>query len=60
MNLPENHFYRGGYNMAGTYRSGEAELLRKIVRGKLEIARKYKDSCMKSLEELIIGRRTLM
>lgn len=46
--------------MAGTYRSGEAELLRKIVRGKLEIARKYKDSCMKSLEELIIGRRTLM
>ena len=44
--------------MAGTYRSGEAALLREMVRKKLKIARKYKDSYMKSLEELIIGKST--
>ena len=44
--------------MAGTYRSGEAELLRKMVRKKLKIARESKDSYMKNLEKLIIGKST--
>ena len=44
--------------MAGTYRSGEAELLREMVRKKLKIARKYKDEYMQNIEDLIIGKST--